>query len=179
MPVRVMETSELSRDEQATLREMFDAAWGGEEDEFSDDDWVSATGGTHFLLEIDGMIVSHASVVERVLETADSELLTGYVEAVATRPEHQRLGYATQVMEAVGSFIDERYELGALGTGLSDFYQRFGWMVWRGPTSVRTERGVIATPDEDGLVMIRRTPSTPEIDLDASISCDWRPGDVW
>ena len=172
-------TSELSRDEQATLREMFDAAWSEKEDEFSDDDWVSAIGGMHFLLEIDGTIVSHASVVERVLETGGRELRTGYVEAVATRPEHQRLGYATQTMQAVGSFIDVRYELGALGTGLSTFYERFGWRVWRGPTSVRTERGVIRTPDEDGLVMIRRTPATPEIDLDASISCDWRPGDVW
>ena len=159
---------------------MFDTAWGGGTDgEFSDDDWASAIGGTHFLLEIDGKIVSHASVVERVLETDGRELRTGYVEAVASRPEHQRFGYATQVMQDVGSFIDERYELGALGTGLSTFYGRFGWRVWRGPTSVRTERGVIATPDEDGLVMIRRTPSTPEIDLDASISCDWRPGDVW
>ncbi len=179
VPLRVAETTELSRDEQAALRAMFDVAWGGEDGGFSDDDWASAIGGTHFLLEIDGTIVSHASVVERVLETGGRELRTGYVEAVATRPEHQRLGYATQVMQAVGSFIDEWYELAALGTGLLSFYERFGWEVWRGPTSVRTERGEIATPDEDGLVMIRRTPATPEIDLDAGISCDWRPGDVW
>lgn len=179
VPLRVAETSQLSGDELVRLRAMFDAVWGDKEGQFSGDDWTSAIGGTHFLLEIDGAMVSHASVVERVLETGDRELRTGYVEAVATRPEHQRRGYATQVMQAVGSFVDERYELGALGTGLSAFYERFGWEVWRGPTSVRTERGVIETPDEDGLVMIRRTPTTPALDLDFPICCDWRPGDVW
>jgi aminoglycoside 2'-N-acetyltransferase I len=179
VPLRAAQTSELSRDELVALRAMFDAVWGDEEGEFSDDDWTSAIGGTHFLVEIDGVIVSHASVVERVLQTGGRELLTGYVEAVATAPQHRRRGYATQVMQAVGSLIDDRYELGALGTGLSGFYERFGWEVWRGPTSVRTERGLIETPGEDGLVMIRRTPTTPALDLDTPISCDWRPGDVW
>ena len=179
LSLRVAETSQLSLDEQATLRVMFDAAWVTRTTSFSHDDWASATGGTHFLLEIDGTCVSHASVVERLLETGRRELRTGYVEAVATDPEHQRLGYATHVMQAVGALIDERYELGALDTGLSAFYERLGWKVWRGPTAVRIERCTIGTPEEDGLVMIRRTPSTPEIDLEASISCDWRPGDVW
>jgi aminoglycoside 2'-N-acetyltransferase I len=177
--VRVAETSQLSRHELATLRALFDAAWGGKDDAFSDDDWTSATGGTHFLLEIDGSLVSHASVVDRVLVTEGRELRTGYVEAVATRPDHQRRGYATEVMLAVGAFIDERYQLGALDTDLTAFYERMGWERWRGSTHVRTERGTIGTPEEDGLVMIRRTPTTPHLDLDASISCDWRPGDVW
>jgi aminoglycoside 2'-N-acetyltransferase I len=159
---------------------MFDAAWGGKGCEFSDTDWRSATGGTHFLLEVDGAVVSHASVVERLLETGDRTLRTGYVEAVATWPEHQGSGYATQVMEAVGASLDEGFELGALDTGLTAFYERLGWEVWRGPTAVRTERGTIGTPEEDGLVMVRRTPATPpDLDLDAPISCDWRPGDVW
>ncbi|HVF07507.1 MAG TPA: GNAT family N-acetyltransferase [Actinomycetota bacterium] len=157
---------------------MLDGAWDGPPG-FSDDDWTSATGGTHFLLEIDGAIVSHASVVERVLETGGRELRTGYVEAVATKPGRRRRGHATQVMLAVGAFIDDGYELGALDTGLASFYERLGWERWRGSTQVRTERGTIGTPDEDGLVMIRRTPSTPALDLEASISCDWRLGDVW
>jgi aminoglycoside 2'-N-acetyltransferase I len=38
---------------------------------------------------------------------------------------------------------------------------------------------VIGTPEEDGAVMVRMTPTTPELDLTAPISCDWRPGDVW
>jgi len=176
---RVRATNVASTIDVVALRAMFDAAWAGNDGEFSDDDWASATGGTHFLLEIDGAIVSHASVVERELETGGHTLLTGYVEAVATRPEHQGRGHATEVMRAAGSFMDERYELGALDTGLTTLYERLGWEPWRGPTSVRTQRGTIGTPEEDGLVMIRRTPTTPELDLGAPITCDWRPGDVW
>jgi len=177
--LRSVATSRLTPEEVAILRALFDAAWANKGGEFSDDDWRSATGGTHILAEVDGRIASHASVVVRTLETGAHALLTGYVEAVATWPELQGRGYASDVMGAVASVID-RGELGALDTGIRSFYERLGWERWRGPTAVRTERGVIRTPEEDGLVMIRRTPSTPSgLDLDAPITCDWRPGDVW
>jgi len=114
-----------------------------------------------------------------VLETGGRQLATGYVEAVATAPAFRLQGHASMVMRAVGEVLDDRYELGALDTGHLDFYARFGWVPWEGPTMVRTARGVIGTPEEDGSVMVRRTPRTPELDLRAPISCDWRPGDVW
>ena len=63
------------------------------------------------IASIGDRIVSHASVVDRVLETGDLALRTGYVEAVATWPEHQGAGHATRVMRAVGTFLDG-YELG-------------------------------------------------------------------
>lgn len=177
--IRLLSTSDLGH-LAGELRALLDAAWAGKEDEFSDTDWGSALGGTHVLLEVGGAIVSHASVVERILESGEHAMRTGYVEAVATRPEQQGNGYATQVMGAVARILDERYELGALDTGLTSFYGRLGWEVWRGRTTVRTDRGMIGTPEEDGLVMVRRTPTTPsDLDLDAPISCDWRPGDVW
>ena len=83
-------------------------------------------------------------------------------------------------MRAVAKVLDGRYELGALDTGLTSFYERLGWEVWRGRTTMRTDCGMIGTPKEDGMVMVRRTPTTPsDLDLDAPISCDWRSGDVW
>jgi aminoglycoside 2'-N-acetyltransferase I len=177
--VRLVATEDLTSDEVAVLRALFDVAWANKGGEFSDDDWRSATGGTHVLAETGGQIVSHASVVPRTLEAGGRSMRTGYVEAVATWPEHQGRGVASQVMDAVGAVVDG-FEIGALDTGIPGFYERLGWERWRGPTSVRTERGVIRTPDEDGLVMIRRTPATPaNLDLGAPISCDWRPGDVW
>ena len=48
-----------------------------------------------------------------------------------------------------------------------------------GPTSVRTEMGLVRTPEEDGNVFLRLTPTSPELDLSAPISCDeygWRTG---
>ncbi len=177
--VREIASGDLVTEQVLELRALFLAAWSGKDGEFSEDDWRSASGGIHVVAESGGRILSHASVVTRVLVSGDHPMRTGYVEAVATWPEHQGHGYATQVMTAIGDVL-EGYELGTLDTGVPAFYERFGWERWQGPTAVRTERGVIRTPEEDGQVMILRTASTPaDLDLAAPISCDWRPGDVW
>jgi aminoglycoside 2'-N-acetyltransferase I len=82
-------------------------------------------------------------------------------------------------MRQVDEHIDQTFELGALDTGSSAFYERQGWVVWKGRTFVRTDSGLIRTAEEDGQVLVRLTPTSPELDLSAPISCDWRPGDVW
>jgi aminoglycoside 2'-N-acetyltransferase I len=106
-------------------------------------------------------------------------LRTGYVEAVATMPSRQGHGFGTAVIREVNALIAQHFELGALGTGSQGFYKRLGWQIWRGPSSVRTATGDQRTPDEDGYIMALLTASTPEIDFQAPISCEWRPGDVW
>jgi aminoglycoside 2'-N-acetyltransferase I len=85
-------------------------------------------------------------------------------------------------MSEVNAVVRAGFELGALGTGRFSFYERLGWERWRGPSYVRTPEGERATPDDDGALMVFRTPATPTdplLDLDARISCDWRSGDVW
>ena len=177
--IRAVPTAALRPHEVEALRRLFEAAWGDEDEAFTDQDWESATGGIHFVLEEDGAIRSHASVVERELHAGEHRLRTGYVEAVATWPAHHRRGFATEVMREVGAHIDQGFELGALDTSRQDFYARLGWVVWEGPTFVRTEGGAVRTPEEDGAVMVRRTLRTPSLDPSAPISCEWRPGDVW
>ena len=114
--IRLIRTDDLRPEEVASLRALFDAAWSNKDGRFSEDDWTSASGGTHVIASIGDRIVSHASVVDRVLETGDLALRTGYVEAVATWPEHQGAGHATRVMRAVGELLGG-YGLGALDTG--------------------------------------------------------------
>lgn len=178
--VRRLTTPELTSQEVVAIRALLDLAFGKDEDDrFGDDDWQHALGGMHFVLDQSGEILGHASVVERTLEIAGRPLRTGYVEAVATSPTRQRTGLGTQVMTDVGTYIRERFELGALGTGSHGFYERLGWETWRGPAFVRTSDGARRTPDEEGYIMVLRTPSSPALDLAAPISCDWRPGDVW
>ena len=143
------------------------------------EDWDHAIGGVHFYLEEDGEPVVHASVVERRLETAGRAFRTGYVEAVATRPDRRRRGLASRVMQAATAHVMEEYELGGLCTGENDFYARFGWETWRGATFVRTDDGLVRTGDEDGSVMILRAGPSADVDLDGTISCEWRSGDVW
>ncbi len=157
-----------------------DAAFAGDEHGgFDDDDWEHALGGVHFLAVAGGSIVCHASVVERELHVAGRALLTGYVEAVATEPRLQGRGHGTAVIREVNEHLRDAYQLGALGTGSHGFYERLGWETWRGPSSVRAADGDRRTPGEDGYIMVLRVPSTPALDLNAPISCEWRPGDVW
>jgi len=176
--VRLVPSDDLSSEELAVLRELFRVAWSDDPDPFSDDDWEHAIGGVHFLLEEGSDLLAHASVVERELHVGRHRLATGYVEAVATWPIHQRRAYGSALMRQVGAYIDETFQLGALG-GTPAFYERLGWVAWKGPTFVRTDSTLIRTAEDDGSVLVRLTPTSPELDLSAPISCDWRPGAVW
>lgn len=175
--IRRVTSDELRPDEVVALRELFDGAWGDGDERFTDEDWEHALGGVHFVLDADGDIAAHASVVERELHTNGLHLTTGYVEVVATRPRLQRRGYGSAVMREVGEHIDRTFRLGALATGRVAFYERLGWVVWKGRTSVRSDAGLVRTPEEDGFVLVRLTPTSPELDLSEPISCDWRPGE--
>lgn len=161
------------------MRDLLWTAFVDTDGGMTEEDWQHALGGTHVVLEQDGRIVSHASVVGRTLYVGDVPLRTGYVEAVATAPDRQGRGLGTRVMEEVGSVIRDGYELGGLGTGAHHFYERLGWVAWPGATAVRTPRGIKPTPDEDGFIMILRTPTTPPLDADLTLSCEPRPGDAW
>jgi aminoglycoside 2'-N-acetyltransferase I len=177
--VRRVPTGDLTSAEVSALRDLLWTAFPEGEEGFTEADWEHAIGGIHFLIEEDGVVVSHASVVERDLHIEGRPVRTGYVEAVATAPASQGKGLGTVVMRDVTAHIRAAFELGALGTGLHGFYERLGWLTWRGPTSVRTDGGEQRTPDDDGYIMVLPTPTTPELDVTASISCEWRPGDVW
>lgn len=178
--VRNLATAQLTPGEVTAIRALMDVAFGDDEDErFDDDDWGHAVGGVHVVLDIDGVIVAHASVVEREIRVAEQPLRTGYVEAVATDPARQGTGLGTRVMSEVGAIIAAGYELGVLGTGAHHFYERLGWRTWRGPAFVRTPDGDRRTPDEDGYIMVLVTPATPALTWTDAISCDWRRGDVW
>jgi len=178
--LRVIPTTDLMPTDIVAIRDIMTTAFPDDEEErFTDDDWAHALGGVHVILDLDGRIVTHASVVERELRAAGRPLRTGYVEAVATIPDRQGQGFGSQVMTEVNRIIRERFELGALGTGRHAFYERLGWLPWAGPSYVRSGDGLRRTPDEDGYILVLRTPTSPPLDLTAPLSCEWRPGDVW
>jgi aminoglycoside 2'-N-acetyltransferase I len=173
-------SGDLTPAEIEDLRALFDSAWSGKGGTFDDEDWAHTFGGVHFLAEGAGRIVAHASVVRRRLTAGGRIMRSGYVEAVATLPEHQRQGLASALMTEVTAHIRGTYELGALDTGMQGFYERFGWRVWEGPTSVATESGeVVPTPEEDGYVMVLLPSALAHTDLTGPLVCDWRLGDVW
>lgn len=177
--IRQLATAELTEAETAEIRAIVRAAFEGDGEGFTDEDWRHAIGGAHFLLEDAGSLVAHAAVVERELHAGDLPIRAGYVEAVATRPDSQRKGHGTRLMAAVHEHIRATYELGALSAASPAFYARLGWEPWQGPTAVRTATGTVRTPEDDDGIMILTTPASPPFDRRALLSCPWRAGDVW
>lgn len=169
-------TAGLTRSEATRIRTLLDEAFKGR---FTDALWGQALGGVHFFVEADGVPISHASVVPRLLAVRDREINTGYVEAVGTRPRDRGKGLARSVLAAAQRHIADMYELGALHSVLPTFYEHLGWERWRGPTFVRTDSGLRRTRTDDGCLHIWHPTAAPALDLDDPISCEWRPGFVW
>jgi aminoglycoside 2'-N-acetyltransferase I len=158
----------------AAARRLMDDAF----DDFSDDDWDHALGGTHAIVVDGDDVVAHASVVARTLTIGGNDLHAGYVEAVATHPAQQRTGLATTAMRVIGDVIESTFEIGALSTGANGFYERLGWVRWQGPTWVRNDDGSLErTEDEDDgiMVLVARRPVTPT----DPIVCNARHGPSW
>ena len=173
-----MPSSDLSSTDWSALTDLCVAAFN----EPWDDYWQSIGPGFHVIAEEAGRgIVAHAAIVDRLLYPGEATLRAGYVEAVAVWPDLQRQGLGTQVMEVIDARIEKGYELGALGTGSHGFYARLGWVTWQGQTWIRERDGSRQrSPDEDGGIMVRLTPTTPtDLDLTMPIAVDWRPGEVW
>ncbi len=181
MEIVLAPTSELTSAQRADLRALCDRAWADKEGgEFNDEAWQNALGGTHLFVRDAGAIVCHAAVIPRAFELDGRPLSVGYVEAVATLPEHRRQGHASAVMGRVSRLIDRDYDLGALATGSPSFYERFGWEPWPGRTAVTTPRGRTATPEADGIVLVR-WPANRAVSMTTGslLVCNWRPGDLW
>jgi aminoglycoside 2'-N-acetyltransferase I len=176
--LRTATTAELTTEELAALRRMVFGAFGGR---FDEHDWEHMLGGTHVLVVEDGEPVAHGAVVGRVLVAGGREVRTGYVEGVATRGDRRGMGLATAVMRVVGRVIRGGYELGALadGTRIPGFYQRLGWETWRGPTFVAGPEGPVRTAEDDGGILVLRTPVTAGLEVTGALVGDWRAGDVW
>lgn len=174
LQVEYVETSALDDDQRRAVLALCRAAY--EEDLTR---YLSDIGpGLHALGRVDGALVAHAMIVRRQLETAGHVLQTAYVELVATHPRAQRRGYGGAVIQALAGQMDA-YDIGALSPSDDRFYARLGWELWRGPLAVRTAGGLVTSPpDEQVMVLrLRRTPVT--LDLHAPLSVEWRPGEVW
>ena len=177
--LRLLPTAALTPAELRSIRGLMDVAFGTGDDAFADEDWEHALGGVHAVLQEGATILADASVVERQLEIGSRPFRTGYVEAVATAPGHEGRGLGSRVMEAIDEHIRASFQLGALGTGRHAFYQRLGWETWLGQLFLRTPAGLERTPDDEGYLLVLRTPASPAFDLTEPISCEWRSGDVW
>jgi aminoglycoside 2'-N-acetyltransferase I len=133
---------------------------------------------THILGYFDGILVSHALWVTRYLQAGREPIMrTAYVEAVATDSTYRNRGFAASVMKHLIGEIQD-YDLAALSPFSVEYYGRLGWELWYGPLFIRTNDKLLSSPDDEE-VMIFRLPKTPVLDLNASLSAEWREGELW
>jgi aminoglycoside 2'-N-acetyltransferase I len=173
--VRVVHTAHLARGELHAIRTLLDGAF----DDMTDEDYEHALGGLHALIWDGPELIAHGSVVMRRLVHDRRAIRTGYVEAVAVRPDRQRQGHGGRLMDALEEVIRGAYELGALGASDAGaaFYASRGWALWKGATYVLAPSGVQRTEAEDGCIYV--LPITTRLSRTGDLACDWREGDVW
>jgi len=136
-------------------------------------------GSIHVLGSRAGRLVSHALWVTRWLHVGSAPLLrTAFIEAVATDPGRRQRGYASEAMRLIAGAIAD-FDLAALSPFDPAWYARLGWEQWHAPLFIRTDTGLLPTPDEAERVMILRLPRTPPLDLHAPLSAEWREGELW
>jgi aminoglycoside 2'-N-acetyltransferase I len=176
MPLSI-ELVESGAAPRAVHQEILDLCSAAYATEFSEVMTLIGT-GVHLLGRLGPRLVAHAMWVTRWLQPGGrTPLRTAYVEAVATHPEFQRRGFASELLLRLAREIRD-HELGALSPSDEVFYARLGWERWQGSLFIRTLDGLTATPDEE--VMILRLPGTPrELEVQESLSAEWREGELW
>jgi len=177
--VTELRTAHTSALDPATLQAARDLLAAVFEGEFDEHDWEHSLGGIHALVWEDGELVGHGAVIQRRLVHGGRALRTGYVEGVGVRPDRQRRGHGTALMDALGRVIRGGYDLGALGATdeATALYTATGWRRWEGPSHALTPDGVVCTEEEDGSIWVLE--AGVALDRSGTLTCDWRDGSVW
>lgn len=175
--VETLATEEVTADQRSSVIDVCIAAHDNEDFKNLFKIYVPS-GGRHFLGYLGAELASHAVVTTRWAQPeGQPELKTAYVDAVATLPQLQSRGCASAVMRRLAADIGD-YEIGCLQTERVEFYERLGWEVWRGPLAGRSEHGLVPTPEQLG-VMVLRLPRTPPIDLETTLTIECQRERIW
>jgi aminoglycoside 2'-N-acetyltransferase I len=181
-PVLSLRTEDLDQFTRAAIIKVCIAAH--QEEDFKNLFTYIPSGGRHFLAYQEDELVSHAVVTTRWLQPEGHPILrTAYVDAVATLPIYQGQGYGSAVMRQLAKEIDEQvisddYAIACLETDKPGFYTRLGWEQWRGPLAGRSAEGLVPTPEQTG-IMVLRLARTPPLDLDRGLTIECQSGRIW
>jgi aminoglycoside 2'-N-acetyltransferase I len=175
--VRSFKTEELEPDTRAAIVDL--CVLAHQEEDFKNLFSYVPSGGWHFLAFQGGQLVSHAVVTTRWLQPEGHPLLkTAYIDAVATLPGAQGQGHGSRLMRQLAEEIDREYLIGCLETERVTFYERVGWEVWRGPLAGRSPQGLVPTPEQTG-IMVLRLSQTPALNLDGLLTIECQEDRIW
>jgi aminoglycoside 2'-N-acetyltransferase I len=174
--LRLAHTADLDPCELRAARDLLDAAFDGG---FSAEDWDHGLGGLHVLVHDDAGLAAHGSVVQRRVRHRERWLRTGYVEAVAVRPDARRRGLGGRVLGELERVIERAYDLGALSASQEGalLYTARGWQRWDGQVHGLSPDGIVRLPDEEGSLYVWPA-RAGSLRPDCEFVLDWRDGDV-
>ena len=131
----------------------------------------------HVLGCVGERLVAHALWLTRRLRTGEGPWReAAYVEGVATHADFRGRGCGSAVMRRLQDEVSG-FDLAALSPADAAWYERLGWERWRGPLFIVKDGVAQATPDDE--VLVYRTPRTGALDLDAALTGEWRPFELW
>ena len=175
--IRFFKTEELDAETRSAIIDL--CVLAHREDDFRNLFSYVPSGGLHVLAFQGEQLVSHAMVTTRWLQPEGHPVLkTAYIDAVATLPAHQGLGYGSALMRHLASRIDGEYDIACLETERVGFYEKLGWQLWRGPLAGRSEQSLIPTPEQSG-IMILRLAQTPALNLDSMLTIECQNERIW
>ena len=176
--IRFFKTEELERETRNAIVNLCVIAH--REEDFRNLFSYVSSGAWHFLAFQGEELVSHAMVTTRWLQPEGHPLLkTAYIDAVATLPAAQGRGYGSSLLRHLAQSIDDEYVIGCLETDdRAGFYERLGWELWLGPLAGRSEQGLIPTPEQKG-IMVLRLSQTPPIHLDSILTIECQEQRIW
>jgi len=123
-------------------------------------------------------VIGHAMVSTRWMQPEGHPILrSAYIDAVSVAPAEQGKGVGKAVMQQIASVIQD-YEIAGLETDKFGFYESVGWERWPGSLAGRGENGLIPTPDQHG-VMILRLPKTPPLNLNGLLTIEDQGARIW
>lgn len=179
MRISTARTADLDASTRASIVELCVAAHREEDFRNLFTRYLSSGGGWHFLVHLDRELVSHAVVTTRWLQPEGERLLkTAYVDAVATLRTRQGRGYASALFRRMAEEIASEYEIACLETEIPSFYERLGWELWRGPLAGRSDDGLLPTPHQRGVMILRLSNTTP-LNVDDGLTIECQPGRIW
>ena len=174
--IQQFETAEASTEFLNELRTLLSISFGNK---FTEDDWNHGLGGRHFAILEAGRLVAYCAVVPRRIYIEEKPYSCGYLENVASAPDKRHQGFASMAVRKANQHITENFDIGGLSTSKHDFYRKFGWQVWRGPTFVVSNGSWRSSDSVGGGIMILETGAVPMLDPQSRIACEDRPGDAW
>jgi GNAT superfamily N-acetyltransferase len=88
--------------------------------------------GDTIVMEVGGRLVSTVHVVRREAYTKAGIIGVGGIANVATHPDFRGRGYNSACLNAMISHLDADpfFDMSLLGTGIHDYYAKFGWTRW-------------------------------------------------